>query len=142
MKEYLPDNELEEVIGIRGARKLRRDLALFLHSHTAHPAHGEKPSDFLRPSIPDLEIAEQISNYNPDCVYAILVAEEKLALASILFYQRSNAFKPFYQALDREPPAPKMVSLMQKNGFKIANAHFRYQKKVWKQPTLAALRDF
>lgn len=142
MEEYLTNDELEEIASIRGARKPRRDLALVLHSHPAHPAHGEKPSDFLGPSIRDLESDERASNYNPDCVHAILVAEERLALASIFLYRQGNDFRPFYQALDREPPAPRMVSLMEQNGFKTAIVQFLFRKKTWKQPALATFRNF
>lgn len=99
----------------------RKDVALLIHSHPTYSE--EKASDFLRPSLTDLEAHDELLGYNPRLIDGILVAEEDLA--RILFYrsseQRVNAF---YQTLEIQPPATKTVELMRESGYHTAIAEF------------------
>ncbi len=138
----LASAEAEGFNAMRDWGRPRRDIDLTIHSHPVFVKHGGVPEEALRPSIADLETADELANYNPGVVEGILVAEAHLAVASVLFYRRKPNSRPFYASLDHEASARRMRELMAANGYSNAIVQFQYNKKYWMPGTAVIIRKF
>jgi len=118
----------------------RRDVVMMLHSHpVGHD--GVRATDWLRPSLPDLEVWENGMATNPGLIEAIGVVDGT-QLRLLMFRQDPNrTVVPYYQQLDGTESAARVVRVLKESRLNVAMVSYDLKAREFADGSQAALEE-
>jgi hypothetical protein len=139
-KEWTP---LARELGV-GSSGFKENIAITIHSHPIE--EGRQPEEFLSPSVVDLETWEErkFEFPSPNLIDGILVIEKPSEKALLLLYQDdpNQQLPPYYQQLDENASAAKILRTMQQSGIRYERLTFDLENRQFAKGELEKLDKF